>query len=144
MILDVGLPVTSVLGRCFPWFTEPQLRLGEGVAAGGARRRRGRHGLRRAAVPRPAAAERVVRGGGRGVSAPPPGPAPAPAPAPGQAATGTRVGKVAAAPRPGVPVWRSLGTRSWSPHAGTRRNTSQYWHRLQIICKQLYSLNCIF
>ena len=102
MILDVGLPVTSVLGRCFPWFTEPQLRLGEGVAAGGARRRRGRHGLRRAAVPRPAAAERVVRGGGRGVSAPPPGPAPAPGP--GQAATGTRVGKVAAAPRPGVPV----------------------------------------
>ena len=136
MILDVGLPVTSVLGRCFPWFTEPQLRLGEGVAAGGARRRRGRHGLRRAAVPRPAAAERVVRGGGRGVSAPPPGPAPAPAP--GQAATGTRVGKVAAAPRPGVPVLRSLGTRSWSPHAATRatrQNTG--------IDFKLYVNNCI-
>ena len=136
----MGLPVTSVLGRCFPWFTEPQLRLGEGVAAGGARRGRGRHGLRRAAVPRPAAAERVVRGGGRGVSAPPPGPAP------GQAATGTRVGKVAAAPRPGVPVWRSLGTRSWSPPAETRGATSEYWHRrLQIIFKQkptVCSLSC--
>ena len=140
MISDVGLPVTSVLGRCFPWFTEPQLRLGEGVAAGGARRRRGRHGLRRAAVPRPAAAERVVRGGGRGVSAPPPGPAPgpAPAPAPGQAATGTRVGKVAAAPRPGVPVLRSLGTRSWSPHAGTRGTR----HNTGIDFK-LYVNNCI-
>ena len=134
MISDVGLPVTSVLGRCFPWFTEPQLRLGEGVAAGGARRRRGRHGLRRAAVPRPAAAERVVRGGGRGVSAPPPGPAPAP----GQAATGTRVGKVAAAPRPGVPVLRSLGTRSWSPHAGTRGTR----HNTGIDFK-LYVNNCI-
>ena len=134
MISDVGLPVTSVLGRCFPWFTEPQLRLGEGVAAGGARRRRGRHGLRCAAVPRPAAAERVVRGGGRGVSAPPPGPAPAP----GQAATGTRVGKVAAAPRPGVPVLRSLGTRSWSPHAGTRGTR----HNTGIDFK-LYVNNCI-